>query len=314
MSEVFFQQLELRKPDYNLGVGSSSHGKQTARMLEGIEEILLKEKPELLLVYGDTNSTLAGALAAARLNIPVAHIEAGVREFKKTMPEEQNRVLTYHLSSFLFCPTQTAVDNLKREGIEEGVFLVGDVMLDVLLASLSLAEEHSKILEELGLEAKGYYLATIHRAENTDIGENLQALLYALNQLDMFVVFPIRPRTRKAVEGYGFEDLLKGLKVIEPVGYLDMLRLERNARAILMDSGGVQKEAYWLAVPCVTLREETGWVETLEGGWNVLVGRDVEKIVEYVRRPIPSAPRRDFFGSGNASDEIVRIIASTLQG
>jgi len=312
MSEIFFQQLKLRKPHYNLEVGSDTHGRQTARMLERIEDVLFKEKPDLVLVYGDTNSTLAGALAASKLNIPVGHIEAGIREFKKSMPEEQNRVLTDHISSLLFCPTKTAVENLKREGIEEGVYFVGDVMFDALLASLPLAEEHSKILEELDLQPSRYYLATIHRAENTDEPENLRTLLFALNQLDLPVVFPIHPRTRKAVERFGLGDLLKGLKVIEPVGYLDMLMLERNARAILTDSGGMQKEAHWLGVPCVTLREETGWIETLEGGWNVLAGRDVEKIVEYARRPIPSSPRGDYYGDGRAGEKIVEIIASIM--
>lgn len=310
MSQLFFQQLKLRSPDYNLEVGSDTQAKQTARMLEGIEEVLFKEKPDLVLVYGDTNSTLAGALAASKLNIPVGHIEAGVREFKKSMPEEQNRVLTDHISSFLFCPTRTAVENLKREGIEEGVYLVGDVMYDALLASLPLAEGYSKILQELDLKPSQYYLATIHRAENTDERENLFNLLTALNKLDLPVIFPIHPRTKKAVAQYDLKDLLINLKVIEPVGYLDMLILEKNACAILTDSGGVQKEAYWLGVPCVTLREETGWVETLEGGWNVLAGRDVEKIVEYTMRPLPYRERGAYFGDGKAGEKIIEILAS----
>ncbi|MGB9607836.1 MAG: non-hydrolyzing UDP-N-acetylglucosamine 2-epimerase [bacterium] len=310
MSEIFFQQLKLKKPDYNLEVGSDTHAKQTARMLERIEEVLFKEKPDLVLVYGDTNSTLAGALAASKLNIKVAHIEAGIREFNKAMPEEQNRILTDHLSSLLFCPTQTAVKNLKREGIEEGVFFVGDVMFDAILGSLPIAELNSRILKDLALEPKNYYLTTIHRAENTDRKENLHNLLFALNQLELPVVFPIHPRTKKAVERYGLSDLLRKLKVIEPVGYLDMLVLERNARAILTDSGGVQKEAYLLGVPCITLRNETGWVETLEGGWNVLAGTDVEKILEYARKSPPTSPRRDYFGDGRAGERIVEIISS----
>jgi len=310
MSEIFFQELKLKKPHYNLEVGSDTHAKQTARMLERIEDVLFEENPDLVLVYGDTNSTLAGALAASKLNIPVAHIEAGIREHKREMPEEQNRILTDHISSLLFCPTQTAVENLKREGITEGVFFTGDVMLDALLTSLPIAEKHSKILENLSLVPGNYYLTTIHRAENTDNEEKLRNILLALNQLELPVVFPIHPRTRNAVERFGLREFLDGLIVIEPVGYLDMLILERNARKILTDSGGVQKEAYFLGVPCVTLRNETGWVETLEGGWNVLAGTNVEKIVESVKIPPPSSPRGDFFGDGKAGERIVEIIAS----
>jgi UDP-N-acetylglucosamine 2-epimerase len=310
MSEIFFQELKLKKPHYNLEVGSDTHAKQTARMLERIEDVLFKENPDLVLVYGDTNSTLAGALAASKLNIKVAHIEAGIREHKREMPEEQNRILTDHLSSLLFCPTQTAVENLKREGINEGVFFTGDVMFDALLASLPLAERYSKILENLSLSPGNYYLATIHRAGNTDDREKLKNLLLALNQLELPVVFPIHPRTRKAVERFGLTQFLERLGVIEPVGYLDMLILEKNARRILTDSGGVQKEAYFLGIPCITLRDETGWVETLEGGWNVLAGTDVEKIVESVKRPPPSSPRGDFFGDGRAGERIVEIIST----
>jgi UDP-N-acetylglucosamine 2-epimerase len=312
MSEIFFQELKLKKPHYNLEVGSDTHAKQTARMLERIEDVLLKENPHLVLVYGDTNSTLAGALAASKLNIPVAHIEAGIREHKRDMPEEQNRILTDHLSSLLLCPTQTAVENLKREGINEGVFFTGDVMLDALITSLPLAEKYSKILENLSLSPGNYYLATIHRAENTDNREKLKNLLFALNQLELPLIFPIHPRTRKAVERFSLREFLDKLRVIEPVGYLDMLILEKNAKMILTDSGGVQKEAYFLGVPCVTLREETGWMETLEGSWNVLAGTDVEKILESVKRPPPSSPRKDFFGDGRAGERIVEVISKEL--
>jgi UDP-N-acetylglucosamine 2-epimerase len=254
-------------------------------MLIEIEKIILKENPDLVIVYGDTNSTLAGALAASKLHVKLAHVEAGLRSFNKRMPEEINRVLTDHVSDILFCPTQTAVENLKNEGITKGVYLVGDVMFDALLHFSKISDMKSNILERLNIKPKEYYLATIHRAENTDNYERLKNILTAFSKMDEMVVFPIHPRTKKMINYYGLDDLLENdnVKVIDPVGYLDMLKLEQNAKAILTDSGGVQKEAFWLKVPCITLRDETEWIETVNLGWNRLVGSNVEKILKAVR-------------------------------
>ncbi len=280
MSEVFFRELEISKPDYNLGVGSGSHGAQTGEMLKRIEEVLLKEQPEYVLVYGDTNSTLAGALAAAKLPIPVAHVEAGLRSFNKRMPEEINRIMTDHLSTLLFCPTETAVTNLTQEGVTHGVALVGDVMHDALYSHLLIAERRSTIFEKLPLRSKEYLLATVHRAENTDQPENLNNILtafIALANSGQTVVFPVHPRTRKHLVAFT-ENSCSRLLMIDPVSYLDMLVLETNAKVVLTDSGGVQKEVYWLGVPCVTLRDETEWVETLVDGRNRLAGADAKRI------------------------------------
>ncbi len=307
MSDVFFRELGLPQPDVNLGVGSASHGRQTGEMLIGIERVLLEERPDRVLVYGDTNSTLAGALAAAKLEIPLAHVEAGLRSFNRTMPEEINRVIADRLSDLLFCPTRTAVENLAREGITAGVHLVGDVMYDILLQSLPLAERRSNILERLGLASGTYLLATIHRAGNTDVRENLSAIVAGLNAANEPVVFPLHPRTRRALARWGISPA-ENVLLIEPVGYLDMLILEKNARLILTDSGGVQKEAYWLGIPCLTLREETEWVETVEAGWNVLVGTSVERMVEAVRTFHPQGKRPALFGDGRAGEKIVRIL------
>lgn len=308
LSAVFFEELDIPRPDYNLGVGSASHGRQTGEMLARVEEVLIQEDPDWVLVYGDTNSTLAGALAAVKLHIPVAHVEAGLRSFNRRMPEEINRVLTDHISTLLFCPTETAVRNLAQEGLTEGVHDVGDVMYDAALYNSQLAEKKSRILGAFGLEPKGYLLATVHRPGNTDQPQNLRSIGAALSSLEATVLLPLHPRTRKALEGSGlaFGD---NVKVVEPVGYLDMLILEKNARLILTDSGGVQKEAYFFAVPCVTLRQETEWVETVEAGWNVLVGADRRKIVEAVRSFHPRGERANLFGDGQASVKVVEILS-----
>jgi len=324
LDRVFFEELELPKPDYHLGVGSGSHARQTGVMMERIETVLEREKPEIVVVYGDTNSTLAGALAAAKLNIPVAHVEAGLRSYKRTMPEEINRLLTDHLSALLFCPTAQAVRNLLKEGIKNGktriVKKVGDVMYDSILYYSKLAGEKSTILKDLGLShslglfTPNYYLATLHRAENTDDPRRLKSILRALSQIGkkIPVVLPLHPRTRKMIKIYGLFPRSKGIRLIEPVSYLNMLNLEKNARAILTDSGGVQKEAYWLKIPCFTLREETEWVETVRSGWNVLVGTDVKRVVEEVscleerKRP---PKRAEMFGDGRASEKIVKIFS-----
>ncbi len=286
MSAVFFRELEIPAPDVNLGIGSGPHGQQTGAMLAGIEEVLLAEQPDWALVYGDTNSTLAGALAAAKLHIPLAHVEAGLRSFNRRMPEEINRVLTDHVSTLLFCPTQTAVNNLAAEGIAQGVHLVGDVMHEALLWAAERARTRSTILVRLGLQEKVYLLATVHRAENTDDPARLRAILDAFAALDEPIVFPVHPRTQARIEALGLKSKFRNLKSIAPVGYLDMVQLEQSARMILTDSGGIQKEAYWLGVPCVTLRDETEWVETVEAGWNVLVGAEMEQIVMAVKNPI----------------------------
>jgi len=261
MSAVFFRELEIPEPDYNLGVGSGLHGWQTGQMLIRIEEVLLAEKPDWVLVYGDTNSTLAGALAAVKLRAPLAHVEAGLRSFNREMPEEHNRVLTDHCSDLVFCPTQTAVDNLAREGITQGVHLVGDMMYDAVLQFAEIARQRSTILQDLGLEPKGYLVATVHRPYNTDVPENLRNILTAFLEIGEPIVFPVHPRTRRKIaqlDGtFGLERATRNVRMIEPVGYLDMLVLEQNARLILTDSGGMQKEAYFFSVPCVTLRPET---------------------------------------------------------
>jgi UDP-GlcNAc3NAcA epimerase len=294
MSQLFFRELDIPEPDYNLGVGSGPHGAQTGKMLVRIERVLRREKPDWVLVYGDTNSTLAGALAAAKLHIPVAHVEAGLRSFNRRMPEELNRILVSHVSDLLFAPTETAMKNLEREGLIGRAHLVGDVMEEALRYYLPIARRRSAILDQLQLEPKSYYLVTVHRAENTDSKQNLENILRALVQLDHPVVFPLHPRTRKMIERFGLGRFLNadGIRYLDPVGYLEMLVLEENALTILTDSGGVQKEAYWLGVPCVTLREETEWVETVESGWNVLAGVEMERILAAILK-VSSNSQRD---------------------
>ena len=283
MSAVFFQDLEIPAPDYNLGIGSSSHGAQTGRMLEQLEAVLEKERPDWVLVFGDTNSTLAGALAAAKLNIAVGHVEAGLRSFTRTMPEEVNRIVTDHLSALLFCPSQTAVSNLRQEGITEGVHVVGDVMTEALRFGVDRADRSSTILKRLGLKAKEYLLVTIHRAENTDNNDRLRSILAGLAAIREHIIFPVHPRTEAALVEIEW-DAPAHVHLIPPASYVDMCALESHAKLILTDSGGVQKEAYWLEVPCITLRDETEWVETVEAGWNRLVGADTDRILMAVAK------------------------------
>jgi UDP-N-acetylglucosamine 2-epimerase (non-hydrolysing) len=309
MSAIFFEELQIPKPDYHLGVGSGSHGKQTGEILAKVEEVLLRETPDMVLVYGDTNSTLAGALAAAKLHIPVAHVEAGLRSFDRTMPEEINRVVTDHLSDLLFCPTENAVRLLETEGITRGVHLVGDVMADVLEFNKALAGKNSRILDKQGLEPRQYFVATIHRPSNTDNMDALSAVIRAFGKAERPVVFPIHPRTRKNLEKYGLSgNLPANIIITEPLGYFDMIQLMGNAQKILTDSGGVQKEAYMLGVPCITLRENTEWTETLHDGWNVLVGSDEKKILSAIKAPIPEKPQRDLYptGAGRKIRELIR--------
>jgi UDP-N-acetylglucosamine 2-epimerase len=311
LSRIFFDELAIPKPDYNLEVGSDSHAKQTGRMMISLEDTLLTEKPDLVLVYGDTNSTLAGALAAVKLHIPVAHVEAGPRTFDKSIPEEINRVLTDRVSSLLFAPTQTAVNNLKREGIENGVHLTGDVMLDSFRQFSEMAARNSRVLDELALSQGSYLLATVHRARNTDNEKNLSSIIDAFVKLESTIVFPLHPRTEKYLKQYRLYDRLKkapNMRLISPVGYLDSMMLTRNASKVLTDSGGLQKEAYFSKVPCITLDEATGWPEIVEDGWNILVGSDKGKIIEAVKGFEPKRKPRDVFGDGKAAERIMEIL------
>lgn len=312
MSEVFFDELEIPKPDYHLGVGSCTHGAQTGRMLEAIEQVLMREKPDFVLVYGDTNSTLAGALAAVKLQLPVAHVEAGLRSFNRRMPEEINRVLTDHASNLLFAPTEVAVDNLRSEGIpEDRIHQVGDVMYDAALYYASRANARSRILDQLELQPKGYTLATVHRAENTDDPSRLHAIFEGLGLIGnrIPVIFLVHPRTRAAIERKEtLAEASKHLRLIDPVGYLDMMMLEKNAGLIATDSGGVQKEAFFYHVRCITLREETEWVELVECGWNVLVGCDPGRIAAAALWKQPHSNSPSLYGDGHAAERIVQCL------
>ena len=309
MDKLFFEELEIPIPDYNLGVGSGTHGYQTGEMLKKIEPVLIQEKPDLVLVYGDTNSTLAGALAAAKLQIKVGHVEAGLRSFDKSMPEEINRLLTDHCSDLLFCPTQTAVNNLNKEHILDGVHMTGDVMADALLYAKEIAEK-SKILDELGLKSKGYLLSTIHRQSNTDNQENLRSIVDAFCEIGGTIVLPLHPRTEKSLKEYNLYDRLWGkVKLVRPLGYPDFLKLLTNAGKVLTDSGGIQKEAYILGVPCITLRENTEWVETVADGWNVLVGIDKGKIIEATMTFEPTGEQKNIFGQ-----DVCQKISEIIRG
>ena len=308
MSDIFFEDLALPPPDYHLGVGSGSHGAQTGAMLPAVEAVLQKETPDAVIVYGDTNSTLAGALAAAKLGIPVAHVEAGLRSFNRSMPEEINRIVADHLSTWLFAPSEASREQLGKEGIRAGVYVVGDIMLDALRLHGERATARSGILQQLGLRAGEYFLATVHRAENTDNPRNLSDIFEAFSTLDKPVVLPLHPRTKKMLSDF---DISVGGNVLllEPRGYLEMLGLERSAACILTDSGGIQKEAYYLRVPCVTLRSETEWVETVATGWNVLAGSSPARILGAVKgRRSEGAAHPDLYGDGTAAQQILRIL------
>lgn len=308
MSSIFFEELQIPKPDYHLNVGSGNHGFQTGNMLIKIEEILLNEKPDCVLVYGDTNSTLAGALAASKLLIPVAHIEAGLRSYNMSMPEEQNRILTDHISKLLFTPTDTATVNLKQEGIVTGVHNTGDVMFDAILNFSEIAKNKSRILNNIDGE---YILTTIHRAENTNNIDRLKNIIGALNECGEKIILPLHPRTKGYIENYGLV-FNENISIIEPVGYLDMLLLEKNSKKIVTDSGGIQKEAFFMNKPCITLRDETEWVETVENGWNVIVGADKAKILHNIKNFKPENKRINYFGDGNAAQKIVDILHNNI--
>jgi len=308
MSQAFFEELNIPEPDFNLEIGSGNHGEQTGRMLIELEKVLLDVKPDLVMVYGDTNSTMAGALVGAKLQIPVAHVEAGLRSFNRKMPEEINRIVTDSVSKYLFAPTQTAVDLLARENITTGVYLTGDVMYDAFLYNSQIAEK-SAVLERLGINSRPFFLATIHRPQNTDDSNVLKALIGTLEHLNELIIFPIHPRTRNLMKNYGITVNSPNLRLTEPVGYLDMLKLEKHAKLILTDSGGVQKEAYFAGVPCLVLRPETEWVELVEHGWAKLIGSEFRRIPAEIEKFADSAHENTtFFGDGHASRKIVEIL------
>jgi UDP-N-acetylglucosamine 2-epimerase len=334
MNDLFFKELEIPEPDYNLGIGSGNHGEQTGKMLIEIEKVLLKEKPDLVIVFGDTNSTLAGALAAVKLHIPVVHIEAGLRSFNKQMPEEINRLLTDHSSTLLLSPSKKAVENLKREGftniVNEGdiiplrfplsilnlananasnpvVINVGDIMYDVLLFAIETASKKSTILADLKLTEKKYNILTLHRAENTDNPAKLQELIdfVAAASQGLQAVFPVHPRTKRALQEH-IKTIPDNIRMIEPLGYFDMLWLVKNSAFVMTDSGGLQKEAYWLKVPCITLRDKTEWVETVESGWNILYK-------DYKFLYTPQTSLNELYGDGRAAERVLKIITAMLR-
>ena len=317
MSDIFFKQLEIPEPKYNLGIGSGSHGKQTGEMLIKIEEVLLKEKPDYVLIYGDTNSTLAGALAASKLLIPVIHVEAGLRSYNMSMPEEQNRILSDHISKILICPTDTAVNNLKKEGITQNVYNLGDVMCDSVLHYSKVADEkYSK--EELDIvpifneqkKVEEWYLATIHRAENTYDNQKLAVILDVFEKLDRMVIFPVHPRIKAMVTELNNANKYKNVYFIEPVDYLTMLYLTKNATKVVTDSGGLQKECYILDVPCITVRDQTEWVETLAYGYNVLSKPESKELYEkIINSKIDNSVKKiNYYGDGDSAQKIYSVI------
>lgn len=308
MSQAFFEELHIPEPDYNLGIGSASHGEQTAKMLLKIEAVLIDLKPDLVMIYGDTNSTIAGSLAAVKLHIPVAHVEAGLRSFNRKMPEEINRIVADKLSSYLFAPTPTAVEHLKSEGHSRGIYLVGDVMYDSFLYNLEHTDAQ-KVLAKYNLKSKAYILTTVHRPQNTDDPGRLSTLIDTLQKLPEKILFPIHPRTRKLMQKFGIENRSENLQLIDPVAYLEMIALEKNAKVIVTDSGGVQKEAYFAGVPCIVLRGETEWVELVENGWAVLLGERFEILsdtIDTIQRS--RIPKSGLYGDGNASRKIAEIL------
>lgn len=320
MSDVFFKEMGIPEPDYNLGVGSSSHAQQTAEMMIKLEKCFVSLNPDMILLYGDTNSTLAATLTAAKLEIPIAHVEAGPRMFDKSVPEEMNRIVTDHLSTLLFAPTKWSMENLENEGFKKGVHLTGDVMLDLFIYFSKEADKLSNILEKLDLKEKGYILATVHRARNTDNKENLEAIVSSFLEIsaEETIVFPVHPRTDKYLREYRLYDALNenpNIVLNKPVGYLDMNVLTRNAKKIVTDSGGLQREAYFAQVPCITLDTSTGWPETVDSGWNVLFEEykdkdfiEQDKIIETILSFKPESEYKDIFGDGKAAQKICKII------
>ena len=311
MSRYFFEEMQIAKPDYNLNIGSGSHGKQTAEMLIGLEDIFLHQKPDVVITFGDTNTTLATGLAATKLNIPVAHVEAGLRSHNREMPEEINRILTDHISDYLFAPTLTAMENIKSENLYGKPFLVGDVMYDSLLYYGKIAEQKSRILKNLKLKQKEYILLTLHRPYNVDNIQKLQNIFSALKQTKRFIVLPVHPRSRKMIESTNII-IPENISIIEPLGYLDFIFLQKHSEKIITDSGGIQKEAYLNGIPCITIRPETEWIETVKAGWNVLVGDKKDQLIENCLHFKPSHNRPRYFGDGNSSKKIISILESHL--
>ena len=309
MSEIFFTELSIPEANYNLCIGSASHGKMTGEMLSKIENVILKENPDIVLVYGDTNSTLAGALAAVKLHIPIAHVEAGLRSYNKSMPEEINRILSDQVSTWLFVPSKVAKHNLKQENIKKGVFEVGDIMFDVLLANSKKASEISNVLKANELTPHNYFVVTVHRAENTDDKEKLSRILDIFASVKENMILPIHPRTKNKINGFGLV-IPKNVSTIEPLGYLDMLELMQNAKAIFTDSGGIQKEAYYLNIPCITLRKESEWIETVEVGWNFIVGTDKIKFESAFQQLHKVKDRKHplLYGDGTTAKKIVDVL------
>ena len=310
MSDVFFEELAIPEPKFNLGIGGGTHGQNTGRMIEAIENILLNEKPDAVLVYGDTDSTLAGAIAATKIQLPIIHIESGLRSFNRRMPEEINRILTDHASDFLFTPTSIASDNLSREGIpRQRIFLVGDVMLDSTKLFGEISDRRSNMVEALGLSPKKYVLATIHRKESTDDKRTLTSIVQGIGCSSEQIIGPIHPRTKNRIEQMGLS-IPSNITFIEPVGYLDMLQLEKHARLIATDSGGIQKEAYFHGIPCLTVRSETEWTELVDAGWNVLANpNDFHQITQALKtHDIPPNSSELMYGDGKASEKIIEVI------
>ncbi len=308
MSEIFFKELEIPFPDYSLNVGSGTHGIQTAKMLSKIEEVLVKENPDWVLVYGDTNSTLAGALAAVKLHQKVAHVEAGLRSFNRLMPEEINRILTDRISDVLFAPTKTAVRELSKEGLADNTVFTGDVMYDSVLFYKDKILKNFSVYKISDIPEK-YFLATIHRAENTNFPERLQSILDAFGELKNPVVLPLHPRTKNIIRKF---NVPKNVQIIEPVSYLQMLALVMDSEKVLTDSGGLQKEAYFLNKHCITMRDETEWVETLKNNWNIIVGANKNKIVESTLKSDLNSARIDAFGDGNSAKKIIKVLNERL--
>jgi UDP-N-acetylglucosamine 2-epimerase len=310
MSEVFFRDLGIPEPDYNLGINTGKHGEQTGRMMCALEKIIIKENPSLVIIFGDTNTTLAGALVSAKLHIPIIHVEAGLRSFNKAMPEEINRIVTDHISDFLFAPTKTSVNNLYNEGLKENVILTGDIMVDALINNIKYAIDRSDILKDCDIQKNNYYLMTLHRPYNVDEPSTLSKILNKLSSLDKKIIFPVHPRTKNVIDENGIF-VPANIIITTPVGYIDFLSLEYFSKKIITDSGGVQKEAYILKKPCITIRSETEWIETVEDGWNVLVDVYSDDFVNTIEKFNPSKEQSDIFGKNVAHkmfDEILEII------